>query len=128
MDEICDGGMCVFAGNFGDEKGPCGISAVFFAFDSDAITPGAQEQLDAFATCLLDKPNQVVLEAHADNRGTEEYNIMLTERRGTSVKRYLVDKGVPDVNLQVIAKGSLEAVGDTESARAKERRVQFLWP
>jgi peptidoglycan-associated lipoprotein len=129
MDEICDGGMCVFEGNLGEEGGgPCGVAAVYFAFDSDAITPHAQELLDKLAGCLVEQNIPVVLEAHADNRGTEEYNIMLTERRGTAVQRYLVDHGVAPQSAQVIAKGSLEASGSTEPARAKERRVQFLWP
>ncbi|MEX1369025.1 MAG: hypothetical protein AB1Z98_38215, partial [Nannocystaceae bacterium] len=45
MDEICDGGMCVFSGDLGDEGGgPCGLAAVYFAFDSDELTPQTVEQ------------------------------------------------------------------------------------
>jgi peptidoglycan-associated lipoprotein len=129
MDEICDGGMCVFSGNLGDDSGgPCGLAAVFFGFDSDALTPKMEEELTRVADCIAEQNRRVFLEAHADNRGTEEYNILLTERRGNVVKRFLSERGVSGENLQVIAKGSLEAVGNDEPARSKERRVQFIWP
>ncbi|MCH9685653.1 MAG: OmpA family protein, partial [Deltaproteobacteria bacterium] len=129
MDEICDGGMCVFSGELGDDGGgPCGLPAVYFAFDSDEITPQTQEELTTLATCLQEQGRKVFLEAHADDRGTEEYNILLTERRGLKVKNFLIDKGSPRELMQVIAKGSLEATGNDESARAKDRRVAFIWP
>jgi len=129
MDEICDGGMCIFSGDLGDEDGgPCGLAAVYFAFDSDALTPKTQEDLKGIATCIAQQGKLVYLEAHADNRGTEEYNILLTERRGASVKAFLGDQGVSSDAMQVIPKGSLEAVAADEGARSKERRVQFIWP
>jgi peptidoglycan-associated lipoprotein len=129
MDEICDGGMCVFSGNLGEEGGgPCGLAAVFFAFDSDELTPKTQEQLTGAADCISQQQRQVFLEAHADNRGTEEYNILLTERRGNKVKDFLTNLGVNAEFLQVIAKGSLEAVGNTESDRSKDRKVKLIWP
>jgi peptidoglycan-associated lipoprotein len=128
MDEICDGGMCIFAGGGGSGGGPCNLEAVYFAFDSDKLTPKSQEELSAAASCIAQQGFEVILEAHADAVGTEEYNIMLTERRGGSVRAFLVDKGVPADLLRVLAKGSLEASGSTESERAKDRRVQLLWP
>jgi peptidoglycan-associated lipoprotein len=129
MDEICDGGMCLFSGNLGDDTGgPCGLAAVYFAFDSDVLTPKTEEELSAVAECITAQDRRVFLEAHADNRGTEEYNILLTERRGNVVRRFLTERGVPGDNLQVIAKGSLEAMGNDETTRSKERRVQLIWP
>jgi peptidoglycan-associated lipoprotein len=129
MDEICDGGMCLFSGNLGDDSGgPCGLAAVYFAFDSEVLTPKTEEELSAVAECMVQQDRRVFLEAHADNRGTEEYNILLTERRGNVVKGFLTERGVSGENLQVIAKGSLEAIGNDEPTRAKERRVQFIWP
>jgi peptidoglycan-associated lipoprotein len=133
MDEICDGGMCIFSGDLGDEDGgPCGLAAVYFAFDSEVLTPKTQDDLKGVASCIGDvtggQGKLVYLEAHADNRGTEEYNILLTERRGTTVKNFLAEQGVSVEAMQVIAKGSLEAVGSEEATRSKERRVQFIWP
>jgi len=129
MDEICDGGMCIFSGDLGDEDGgPCGLAAVYFAFDSDVLTPKTQEDLKGVAQCVAQQNKLVYLEAHADARGTEEYNILLTEKRGSSVRTFLKEQGVPAENMQVVAKGSLEAVGTDEATRSKERRVQFIWP
>ncbi len=128
-EQICSGSMCVFSGGGGDmDGGPCGLPAVYFAFDSDALTPKAEEELTALAECMKEQNKLVELEAHADNRGTEEYNILLTERRGQSVVNFLVNLGVSAQNLKVIAKGSLEATGMDESSRSKDRRVQFIWP
>lgn len=129
MDEICDGGMCVFSGDYGQGGDSlCNLDAIFFAFDSDRITPQMEAKVNEAATCIAEQNRLLYLEAHADNVGTEEYNILLTERRGQSVKNILVTLGVSAENLQVIAKGSLEATGQDESSRSKDRRVQFIWP
>ena len=128
MDQICDGGMCIFSGGGTTGGGPCGLDAVYFGFDADNLTPKTQEDLTAVASCIAEQGVEVILEAHADAVGTEEYNIMLTERRGASVKSFLVEKGVPDSLLRVLAKGSLESTGTSEPERAKERRVQLVWP
>ncbi|MEX1364460.1 MAG: OmpA family protein [Nannocystaceae bacterium] len=129
MDEICDGGMCIFSGTEpGMGGGPCNVDAVYFAFDSDALTPKSQEELSAAASCIAEQGQEIILEAHADAVGTEEYNIMLTERRGGSVRTFLTDQGVPSELMRVLAKGSLEAMGSNESERAKDRRVQLIWP
>ncbi len=128
MDQICDGGMCIFSGGGTTGGGPCNLDAVYFGFDSDTLTPKSQEELANAATCIAEQGVEVILEAHADAVGTEEYNIMLTERRGGSVLAFLVEQGVPAELLRVLAKGSLESTGGTEAERAKERRVQLIWP
>jgi peptidoglycan-associated lipoprotein len=129
MDEICDGGMCIFSGDYGEpgSEGPCGVDAVFFAFDSDKLTPATETTLTTLATCIAQNSSTVTLEAHADNVGTEEYNILLTERRGQNVKNFLTNAGAPAESLSVVAKGSLEATGSSEAERAKDRRVQFYF-
>ncbi|MEM7154078.1 MAG: OmpA family protein [Myxococcota bacterium] len=129
MDEICDGGMCIFSGGGTVGGGPCNLDAVYFAFDSDKLTPKSQEELTAAASCIAEQGQEVILEAHADAVGTEEYNIMLTERRGGSVRTFLIDQGVAGEQLRVLAKGSLEAgAGGTESERAQDRKVVLIWP
>lgn len=122
--EICDATMCVYAG--GEGGGVCGLDAIYFAFDSSTITPSNQEKLEGVAECLMESGTPVYLEAHADNVGTEEYNIMLTDRRGQSVLGFLADEGVDESQLQVVAKGALESMGVTEPERAKDRRVEFI--
>lgn len=129
MDEICDGGTCVFSGTpTTPGSGPCGLEAVYFGFDSDKVGDKQSPDVEALAKCIAEQNRQVILEAYADNVGTEEYNILLTERRGASVKDLLVTKGAPAELLQVLAKGSLESQGATEAERAKDRRVQFVFP
>lgn len=127
MDEICDGNTCVFSGVEGG-TGPCGLEAVYFGFDAEGVGDKQTEELKTLAACIAQQNKPVVLEAHADNVGTEEYNILLTDRRGAAVKKILVDNGAPEPLLQVISKGDLEAQGANEDQRSKERRVQFKWP
>lgn len=129
MDEICDGGMCVFSGDYGgDGTVLCELQAVYFDFDSPKLRPEVEEQLKAAAQCIAEQGRLVYLEAHADPRGTEEYNILLTDRRGQGVKKYLEQLGVSADNMQVISKGSLEATGTDESSWSQDRRVEFIWP
>lgn len=128
MDEICDGGMCVFSGIEPSGNNPCGLDAIYFGFDSPKILDEAAQQLRDVAECLKNNGSLVYLEAHADPRGTEEYNIMLTDKRGQGVKRFLEDLGVPGENMQVISKGSLESSGGDESTWSKDRRVEFVFP
>ncbi len=128
MDEICDAGMCIFSGDY-DSGGEtlCDLSAVFFGFDSPQLTPEAEGKLQAAAQCIAGQGRSVILEAHADPRGTEEYNILLTDKRGQAVKNYLIELGVPGESMTVISKGSLEAMGTEESSWSQDRRVEFLW-
>ena len=127
MDEICDGGTCVFSGGGGDVGGPCGVDAVFFGFDDDTVGDKQLEDLKKLATCIAEQKKPVTLEAHADNVGTEEYNILLTDRRGGSVKKQLVELGAPEELLTVVSKGDLESTGASEAERSKERRVEFIF-
>src|SRR5690606_39089183 len=127
MDEICDNGQCVFSGLPPGGENPCGVGAVYFDFDSPKIKPDAADTLRGMADCMKQQNRLVYLDAHADPRGTEEYNIMLTDRRGQSVKKFLEDLGVPGENMQVISKGDLEATGTDESTWAQDRRVEFIF-
>lgn len=128
MDEICDNGTCLFSGVTPSGENPCGIRAVYFSFDSPQISDETKSQLDQIAPCLIQQAKLVYLEAHADVRGTEEYNILLTDRRAQSVKAYLVTKGVSAENLQVVSKGSMEATGSDEATMKEDRRVEFVFP
>lgn len=129
MDEICDNGMCVFSGDYGgDGTVLCDLQAVYFDFDSPKLKPEVEEQLKNAAACLAEQGRLVYLEAHADPRGTEEYNILLTDKRGQSVAKFLEQLGVNPENMQVISKGSLEATGQDPASWGQDRRVEFIWP
>jgi len=68
---------------------------VFFETDSSVLTPTAQQTLDKQAVWLNRYSNyRILIEGHADERGTREYNIALGARRASVVVNYLVSKGV----------------------------------
>jgi peptidoglycan-associated lipoprotein len=91
-------------GNLGPGGGPPGSQQeflvtvgdrVFFETDSSALTPTAQGTLDKQAVWLNKYGNyKILIEGHADERGTREYNIALGARRASVVVSYLVSKGV----------------------------------
>src|SRR6218665_926319 len=67
---------------------------VFFETDSSALTPTAMATLDKQAAWLNRYTNyRILIEGHADERGTREYNIALGARRGSIVVNYLISKG-----------------------------------
>ena len=112
----------------GEGTNPCQVESVYFDFDSPQLKPEVQEQLKSLAECMKQQGGKLtILEAHADARGTEEYNIMLTDRRGQAVKEFLQQLGVDPNMMQVISKGDLEATGTDDGSMTKDRRVDFKW-
>jgi peptidoglycan-associated lipoprotein len=67
------------------------------------------------------------IEGHADERGTEEFNMVLSQKRSASVRKYLVDLGVAGGSLDTVGYGENKPVssGHTEEAWALNRRVEF---
>ena len=79
---------------------------VFFETDSSALTPTAQATLDKQAAWLNRYTNyRILVEGHADERGTREYNIALGARRGSVVVNYLISKGVNGQRIQTKSLG-----------------------
>lgn len=122
--ETCDGGMCVHVDR---EEGPCGIGAIYFAWDSDTVSPGSKARLAAAADCLAGLTDFYV-EGHDDEFAVEEFSIMLSERRARAVRDLLVAHRVPETKMQVIAKGSLEAQGTNARTRSRDRKVVLVAP
>lgn len=105
------------------------LRAVQFAFDSAELDPLAQETLEGNLVWLRQNPGvQVQIEGHTDERGTNEYNLLLGERRAKTVKAYLVARGIPESVLHTISYGEERPAepGQSEEAYAKNRRAQFL--
>jgi len=102
---------------------------VYFAFDSDVLQPAAQRLLRQKAAWLQRNGGvSVTIEGHCDERGTNEYNLALGERRAQSVNAFMKDLGISSVRLSTISYGEerpLDA-GQTEEAWAKNRRAQFV--
>jgi peptidoglycan-associated lipoprotein len=101
---------------------------VHFEFDSSNLLPEAQEILRWKAAWLQKNPNvQVTIEGHCDERGTNEYNLALGDRRANSAKAYLMDLGIYGSRLNTISYGEERPAdyGSNEEAWAKNRRAHF---
>lgn len=103
------------------------IDAVYFDFDSANIRPDATDLLRAGSMALQETGVKVVIAGHTDNRGSEEYNLALGERRAASVRRYLANLGVNMSQMTIVSYGEVRpaAQGNTETAWALNRRVEF---
>lgn len=103
------------------------IKDVFFDFDKYELKAEARAQLQTNAKLLKEQGWSVVLEGHCDERGTEEYNLALGERRANAVRGYLADLGVSNSELSTISYGEEKPfeMGSNEAAWAKNRRVHF---
>jgi peptidoglycan-associated lipoprotein len=99
-----------------------------FEFDSSNLLSEAQEILRWKAAWLQKNPNvQVTIEGHCDERGTNEYNLALGDRRANSAKAYLMDLGIYGSRLNTISYGEERPAdyGSNEEAWAKNRRAHF---
>jgi peptidoglycan-associated lipoprotein len=105
------------------------LQPVYFDFDSYAIRADAKPTLMAGGKAIKDNSawGTVTVEGHTDERGSEEYNLALGERRANAVRTYLVDLGVPSSRLAVVSFGESKprAMGHDESAWRYNRRVEF---
>lgn len=103
---------------------------IYFDLDRADIKPEYMNVLNAHASLLTAYPNlRVRLEGHADERGSREYNVALSERRGYSVLDYMQVKGTSSNQMEVIGYGEeVPAVfGHNESAWGKNRRVEIKY-
>ncbi|MGR3756517.1 MAG: peptidoglycan-associated lipoprotein Pal [Tranquillimonas sp.] len=99
---------------------------VLFAVDQSTLTPQAQATLAAQAGWLRSNPSYTaIVEGHADEQGTREYNLALGERRANSARDYLVSQGVPSGRLRTVSYGKERpiAVCSEESCYAQNRRA-----
>jgi peptidoglycan-associated lipoprotein len=102
---------------------------IYFEFDKSTLTPAAQDNLLRKAEWLRENPAAVAtIEGHCDERGTNEYNLALGDRRAESAKDFLVDLGVDPSRLSTISYGEERPVDPrhNEEAWAKNRRAHFI--
>ncbi|WP_226628093.1 peptidoglycan-associated lipoprotein Pal [Alloyangia pacifica] len=99
---------------------------VLFSVDQSTLSPQAQATLDAQAQWLMTNSDYLaVIEGHADEQGTREYNIALGARRANAVMEYLISKGVASSRLRQISYGKERPVEicSEEACYAKNRRA-----
>ncbi len=105
-----------------------GLKTIFFDYNQYLLTPAAREALAANSAFLKTNPGlQVRIEGYCDERGSDEYNLALGERRALATQKYLASLGVPKEQLTTISYGEEMPLdpGHTEEAWAKNRRAQF---
>ena len=118
--------------NISDEiKKACGISdaEAFFAYDSANIREQDKAVLAKLATCFTTGPlkgREMRLVGHADNRGEEDYNMLLGQKRADNVKGAIVSAGMTAAKTLTTSRGELDATGSDESTWSKDRRVDIV--
>lgn len=109
--------------------GPTALALpVRFAFDSADIDPRARSQLDALAEGirLLAPDRRVVIEGHTDASGSDQYNLLLSQRRALAVKRYLVVvHGIGEQRLEAVGMGEFRPLDAADPGAPRNRRVEF---
>jgi peptidoglycan-associated lipoprotein len=105
------------------------LGDAFFALDSAEISNEAKAALQKDADWMKRwSSTKVMVEGHADSRGTSEYNLALGERRATAVRGYLVNLGVGADRLQIVSKGKDAPVctEENESCWQQNRRGHLV--
>ena len=123
-----DGAM---AGSVNDPTSPAYFNAtigdrVLFAVDQSTLSPEAQATLDGQAQWLLtNTAYSALIEGHADEQGTREYNLALGARRASAVQNYLISRGVAPNRLRTISYGKERPIEicSTEACYSKNRRA-----
>jgi peptidoglycan-associated lipoprotein len=99
----------------------------YFEFDSSTLTPAAIDAVNAHIAALQGNDSNIRLEGHTDERGTREYNMALGERRGNSVRDYMVANGIATHRIETVSYGEERPVayGSGESNWTQNRRVEL---
>jgi peptidoglycan-associated lipoprotein len=104
------------------------VQDVFFDYDRYNVRPDEMPHLQKDAEFLKDHQNfRVVIEGHCDDRGSEEYNLALGDKRATAVKKALLDLGVSQASLQTVSYGKEKPFcsSDNENCWSQNRRDHF---
>jgi len=103
---------------------------IYFDYDQDALREDALSDLLKVSRLMKDNPKYTLLvEGHADERGTREYNLALSERRAKAVEDFLSASGVSSFNVEVVGYGEEKPVdnGSNESAWSQNRRAELFF-
>lgn len=136
----CVGGLCTdkppapvnVAGKIGSGDATplvCSLQKVHFGFNDFTLDDRAREELAAAAECIKQKRyTKLKIEGHADDRGTEEYNLALGQKRAETVKKFLGDLGVEASGFQTLSWGEEKplAPGQDEAAYQENRRTELV--
>lgn len=124
-----EGTNSAFGAEFNDPANPLSKSTVYFMYDSSQVKQEYVSVVAAHAQYLMDHPSQrIILEGHADERGSREYNIALGEQRAKAVYRMMKMHGVYDNQLEIVSYGEEKPEADGMDAESWQlnRRVELV--
>ncbi|MGI9042728.1 MAG: OmpA family protein, partial [Gemmatimonadaceae bacterium] len=101
---------------------------IYFDLDQSSLADESRSALESKATVMLRHPNlRIRITGHADERGSDEYNLALGLRRAAEAKRYLAALGISDDRVEILTLGEEQpaVAGGTEEAWALNRRAEF---
>jgi outer membrane protein OmpA-like peptidoglycan-associated protein len=108
------------------------LNPIYFEFDKSNITQDGAFELDKLIQVMTKNPNMVILaKSHTDNRGSNRYNELLSDRRAKSTRQYIISRGIAANRISAKGMGELEPKVDcgkdcTEEQHAQNRRSEFL--
>lgn len=112
-----------------DASAKTGLEAIYFDFDAYLLSIGARDTLSRNARWLDEnRLARVIVEGHADERGSDDYNLALAEKRAFAVRRYIENLGIDPDRMETISYGEDKpaVIGHDEAAWSKNRRVEFV--
>lgn len=112
---------------------PIRLNNIYYDYDDDQILLEAEEDLDYLYNLLTEYPNMVIeLSSHTDSRGSDSYNLDLSQRRANSAKNYLVDRGIDPDRIEAVGYGEMQilnhctnGVNCSEDEHQLNRRTEF---
>ena len=111
------------------DPGALAGNTVYFEFDRHEVKSSERTKVDEVGVVLKGSPNdKLLIEGHCDERGTEEYNRSLGERRALSIREYLINSGISPERIHTVSFGEDKPAetGHNEAAWAKNRRGVFV--
>ena len=114
--------------NYNQDRAALAAYTVHFKFDSSVVQDNEQSNISSVAQALSDQSLKLLIEGHCDERGTEEYNRALGERRALALREALAKVGVDPARVRTISYGKDKPADDghDEAAWAKNRRGEFV--
>lgn len=113
-----------------EDRAALAQQTIYFDFDRSAVKPSEQSKVEQVATYMKNTPGvQLRIEGNCDERGTEEYNRALGERRAIAAREILIQKhGISPSRITTVSYGEDKPVSleKTEEAYAKNRRDDFV--
>ena len=104
------------------------LSTVYFDYDKADVRDDTRAAIELKLPILAANPKlRVRIQGHTDERGSDEYNLALGQRRAATIKRYFTDHGVDESRIEIVSFGRERpaSLGDDDATRSKNRRCEF---